>query len=65
MMDHSLGPGSAQVKLSYGIESGQKLRSMGEHQAQIAMLSWYGHILSSACGDRSIWHHRLIVEGAQ
>ena len=35
-------------------ESRQKLRSMGGHQAQIAALSWYGHILSSACRDGSI-----------
>jgi hypothetical protein len=30
---------------------------MSGHQGQIAALSWHQHILTSACGDGSIWHH--------
>ncbi|KAI0301321.1 WD40 repeat-like protein [Russula brevipes] len=55
-----VGVGSGEVEL-WDVESGQKLRSMGGHQAQIAALSWHGHILSSACGDGSIWHHDVRV----
>lgn len=55
-----VGIGSGDVEL-WDVESGQKLRSMGGHQAQIAALSWHGHILSSACGDGSIWHHDVRV----
>jgi hypothetical protein len=55
-----IGIGSGDVEL-WDVESGQKLRSMGGHQAQIAVLSWHGHILSSACGDGSIWHHDVRV----
>lgn len=55
-----IGIGSGEVEL-WDVESGQKLRSMGGHQAQIAVLSWHGHILSSACGDGSIWHHDVRV----
>jgi cell division cycle 20, cofactor of APC complex len=55
-----VGVGSGDVEL-WDVESGQKLRSMGGHQAQIAALSWHGHILSSACGDGSIWHHDVRV----
>ncbi|KAI0252786.1 WD40 repeat-like protein [Lactifluus subvellereus] len=47
--------------LGVGIGSGEKLRSMSGHQAQVAALSWHGHILSSACGDGSIWHHDVRV----
>ena len=55
-----VGIGSGDVEL-WDVESGQKLRSMCGHQAQIAALSWHGHILSSACGDGSIWHHDVCV----
>lgn len=55
-----IGIGSGDVEL-WDVESGQKLRSMGGHQAQIAALSWHGHILSSACGDGSIWHHDVRI----
>ena len=55
-----IGIGSGDVEL-WDVESGQKLRSMGGHQAQIAALSWHGHLLSSACGDGSIWHHDVRV----
>jgi cell division cycle protein 20 (cofactor of APC complex) len=55
-----IGIGSGEVEL-WDVEAGQKLRSMGGHQAQIAALSWHGHILSSACGDGSIWHHDVRV----
>ena len=51
-----IGVGTGEVEL-WDIESGQKLRTMAGHQGQIAALSWYQHILSSACGDGSIWHH--------
>ena len=55
-----IGIGSGEVEL-WDVESRQKLRSMSGHQAQIAVLSWHGHILSSACGDGSIWHHDVRV----
>jgi cell division cycle 20, cofactor of APC complex len=55
-----VGIGSGEVEL-WDVETGQKLRSMGGHQAQVAALSWHGHILSSACGDGSIWHHDVRV----
>jgi cell division cycle 20, cofactor of APC complex len=55
-----VGIGTGEVEL-WDVETGQRLRSMGGHQAQIAALSWHGHILSSACGDGSIWHHDVRV----
>ncbi|KAG5221031.1 ubiquitin-protein transferase activating protein [Salix suchowensis] len=51
-----VGIGTGDVEL-WDVETGQKLRSMAGHQGQIAVLSWYQHILSSGCGDGSIWHH--------
>jgi len=51
-----VGIGTGEVEL-WDIEAGQKLRTMSGHQGQIAALSWHQHILSSACGDGSIWHH--------
>ncbi len=55
-----IGVGSGEVEL-WDVETGQRLRSMGGHQAQVAALAWHGHILSSACGDGSIWHHDVRV----
>ncbi|KAF8273567.1 WD40 repeat-like protein [Lactarius quietus] len=55
-----IGVGTGDVEL-WDVETGQKLRSMSGHQAQIAALSWHAHILSSACGDGSIWHHDVRV----
>ncbi|KAI9464062.1 WD40-repeat-containing domain protein [Lactarius psammicola] len=55
-----IGIGSGDVEL-WDVETGQKLRSMSGHQAQIAALSWHAHILSSACGDGSIWHHDVRI----
>jgi cell division cycle protein 20 (cofactor of APC complex) len=55
-----VGVGTGDVEL-WDVETGQKLRSMSGHQAQIAALSWHAHILSSACGDGSIWHHDVRV----
>jgi cell division cycle protein 20 (cofactor of APC complex) len=55
-----IGIGSGEVEL-WDVESGQKLRSMGGHQTQIAALGWHGHILSLVCGDGSIWHHDVRV----
>ncbi|KAF8871680.1 WD40-repeat-containing domain protein [Infundibulicybe gibba] len=51
-----VGIGTGDVEL-WDVESGQKLRTMSGHQAQIATLSWHEHILTSGCGDGSIWHH--------
>jgi len=55
-----IGLGSGDVEL-WDVETGQKLRTMGGHQGQVAALSWNSHILSSGCGDGSIWHHDVRV----
>lgn len=55
-----VGIGTGEVEL-WDVESGQKLRSMSGHQGQVATLSWNQHILSSGCGDGSIWHHDVRV----
>ncbi|KAI3603065.1 wd repeat-containing protein slp1 [Moniliophthora roreri] len=55
-----IGLGNGDVEL-WDVESGQKLRTMSGHQSQIAVLSWHEHILSSGCGDGSIWHHDVRV----
>ena len=55
-----VGLGTGEVEL-WDVEAGQKLRTMGGHQGQIAVLSWNAHILSSGCGDGSIWHHDVRV----
>ncbi|KAA1472352.1 WD40 repeat-like protein [Dentipellis sp. KUC8613] len=55
-----VGMGTGDVEL-WDIEAGQKLRTMGGHQGQIASLSWHGHVLSSGCGDGSIWHHDVRI----
>lgn len=34
---------------------------MSGHLGQVAALSWNGHILSSACGDGTIWHHDVRI----
>lgn len=51
-----IGIGTGEVEL-WDVETSQKLRTMSGHQGQIAALSWHQHILTSACGDGSIWHH--------
>ncbi|KAH8112436.1 WD40 repeat-like protein [Phellopilus nigrolimitatus] len=56
----AVGTGTGIVEL-WDAESGTKMRSMVGHQAQIASLSWNGHILSSGCGDGSIWHHDVRI----
>ncbi|KAH9474869.1 WD repeat-containing protein slp1 [Psilocybe cubensis] len=55
-----VGVGNGDVEL-WDVETGQKLRTMSGHQAQVAALSWSQHILSSGCGDGSIWHHDVRV----
>ncbi|ETW77037.1 hypothetical protein HETIRDRAFT_421241 [Heterobasidion irregulare TC 32-1] len=55
-----VGNGTGEVDL-WDIEAGQKLRTMGGHQNQVATLSWNGHVLSSGCGDGSIWHHDVRI----
>ncbi|KDQ54030.1 hypothetical protein JAAARDRAFT_38625 [Jaapia argillacea MUCL 33604] len=55
-----VGCGTGEVEL-WDVETGQRLRSMSGHQGQIAALSWNNHILSSGCGDGSIWHHDVRV----
>ncbi|KAJ7074403.1 WD40-repeat-containing domain protein [Mycena amicta] len=51
-----IGLGNGEVEL-WDVERGVKLRTMAGHQAQVAVLSWYSHLLSSGCGDGSVWHH--------
>ncbi|PFH53498.1 hypothetical protein AMATHDRAFT_137284 [Amanita thiersii Skay4041] len=51
-----IGLGTGEVEL-WDVDTGQKLRTMGGHQAKVAALSWHEHILSSGCEDGSIWHH--------
>ncbi|KAJ3501588.1 hypothetical protein NLJ89_g9271 [Agrocybe chaxingu] len=55
-----VGNGNGDVEL-WDVETGQKLRTMSGHQGQIATLSWHQHILSSGCGDGSIWHHDVRI----
>ncbi|KAG6831487.1 hypothetical protein H0H87_005054 [Tephrocybe sp. NHM501043] len=55
-----IGLGTGDVEL-WDVEAAQKLRTMAGHQGQIATLSWHQHILSSGCGDGSIWHHDVRV----
>jgi cell division cycle protein 20 (cofactor of APC complex) len=55
-----VGLGSGEVEL-WDPETSQKLRTMPGHQAQIATLSWNAHVLTSGCGDGSIWHHDVRV----
>jgi hypothetical protein len=41
--------------------SGTKASEDGRTPGQIAVLSWNAHILSSRCGDGSIWYHDVRV----
>ena len=56
----AIGMGNGEVEL-WDVEAGTKLRTMAGHQGQIACMSWNGHIVSSGCGDGSIWHHDVRV----
>jgi cell division cycle protein 20 (cofactor of APC complex) len=51
-----IGTGTGCVEL-WDVETGTKLRTMSGHQNQVGAISWYQHILTSGCGDGSIWHH--------
>ncbi|KAH8102320.1 WD40-repeat-containing domain protein [Cristinia sonorae] len=55
-----VGVGSGEVEL-WDVETQKKLRTMTGHSSQVACLSWNQHILSSGCGDGSIWHHDVRV----
>lgn len=55
-----VGVNNGDVEL-WDIETQTKLRTMGGHSSQVACLSWNTHILSSGCGDGSIWHHDVRV----
>ncbi|KAG6884935.1 hypothetical protein C0993_007117 [Termitomyces sp. T159_Od127] len=55
-----IGVGTGDVEL-WDVETAQKLRTMSGHQGQVATLSWHQHILTSGCGDGSIWHHDVRV----
>lgn len=56
----SVGLSNGNIEL-WEVESGQKLRTMSGHQGQVAVMSWYQHILSSGCADGSIWHHDVRI----
>ena len=45
----------------WDVETRTKLRTMAGHSAQVGVLSWNQHILSSGCQDGSIWHHDVRV----
>jgi cell division cycle protein 20 (cofactor of APC complex) len=55
-----VGLGTGAVEL-WDVAAQKRLRVMGGHQAQVASLSWSGHVLSSGCHDGSIWHHDVRV----
>ena len=55
-----IGVGTGDVEL-WDVENNSKLRTMSGHLGQVAALSWNGHILSSACGDGTIWHHDVRI----
>ena len=55
-----VGYPSGAVEL-WDVETQTKLRTMGGHAAQVGVLSWNNHILSSGCQDGSIWHHDVRV----
>ena len=55
-----VGNGNGDVEL-WDVETGQLLRTMAGHQGQIATLSWHQFILTSGCGDGSIWHHDVRI----
>ncbi|KZV93277.1 WD40 repeat-like protein [Exidia glandulosa HHB12029] len=55
-----VGLGTGAVEL-WDTETHTRLRTMSGHQGQVAVLSWNGHVLSSGCGDGSIWHHDVRV----
>ncbi len=56
----AIGMGTGDVEL-WDVETHTKLRTMGGHQAQVAAMSWNAHLLSSGCGDGSIWHHDVRI----
>ncbi|KAF8185037.1 WD40-repeat-containing domain protein [Mycena galopus ATCC 62051] len=45
----------------WDVERGVKLRTMAGHQAPVPVLSWWQHVLSSGCGDGSVWHHDVRI----
>ena len=55
-----VGSGSGAVEL-WDVEMQTKLRTMTGHSTQVGCLSWNQHILTSGCGDGSIWHHDVRV----
>ena len=55
-----VGLGTGEVEL-WDVEAQKRLRTMKGHATQVACLSWNQHILSSGCGDGSIWHHDVRV----
>lgn len=52
----AIGLATGEVEL-WDVESGTRLRTMPGHQAQVSALSWWQHLVSSGCGDGSVWHH--------
>ncbi|KAI1790068.1 hypothetical protein LXA43DRAFT_1075004 [Ganoderma leucocontextum] len=45
----------------WDVETQSKLRTMSGHAAQVGVLAWNNHILSSGSQDGSIWHHDVRV----
>ena len=56
----AIGTGTGSVEL-WDVETCQRKRKMDGHQAQIASIAWNGHVITSGCGDGSIWHHDVRI----
>jgi hypothetical protein len=45
----------------WDVEANKRLRTMHGRQAQVAVMSWNQHLLSSGCQDGAIWHHDVRI----
>jgi len=56
-----VGLSNGDVEL-WDVQAGTKLRTMTGHQDRVSALSWNQHLLTSGCGDGSIWHHDVRIQ---